>query len=124
MPVVFLVAILASIVQGIDLNALYNQNTILISDTEYDVNSDVIIDQDVIFQIPNNVNITFTGNYKLTVKGELIIGCQYINTDDVDNIVGLVNENSYTLIKSDTLNKLDLPQFVMLNFKICIMHYI
>ena len=110
MAIVIFIAILTSIVQCIDLNGLYQQNTTLTSDTEYYVTSDVIIEQDVIFQIPNNVNITFSGNYKLTVKGKLIIGCQYINTDDIDNIVGLVNNNLYTLINAEIDETLEIYQ--------------
>eukprot|EP01084_Bolivina_argentea_P248075 414960_1 len=86
------------------LNALYTSNTTLTSSTEYIINRDVIIDENVIFYIPNNTNISFVGDYTLTVRGSLIIGCEDIDTAS-DHQIGIIDRDSSVLVYGNDSNK-------------------
>eukprot|EP01084_Bolivina_argentea_P269406 457861_1 len=86
------------------LNALYTLNTELASSTEYIINRNVIIEENAIFYIPNNTNISFTGDYTLTVRGSLIIGCEDIDTAS-DHKIGIIDHDSSVLVYGNDSNK-------------------
>eukprot|EP01083_Nonionella_stella_P136937 416809_1 len=83
----------ASVAQSVSLAATYNSNVTL-NDTvnAYTIDSDVYIESGATLTVRNNVELVFTGDYRIVVKGRVDIGCNDPNLDTFgfDANVGLM----------------------------------
>eukprot|EP01084_Bolivina_argentea_P165189 287025_1 len=97
--IIVFISFIYSLSSGNDLNSVFVSNVTLETAITYNVISNILIEEDVFFTVPNNVTIIFKDDWTIYVKGYLIMGCSSMDTFN-DRHIGIISADSSILVSN------------------------